>query len=93
MDPGRIWQEFTEKLRAGDLSEQHCWLVDGMCLGLFVTEPSQSEFRDWILKQPTPEWDEGEDKLLFFADRGKPSEVRFDFYVRDDPSVPIIVRH
>ena len=83
MDPTTIWTEFTRKLANGNLTEADCWAVDGVCFGLFVTEPAHTEFRDWILNQSMPEWEEGEDKLLFFADRGKPSEVRFDFYVRD----------
>lgn len=83
MEPLQVWNEFTQKLRDGLLTQEDCKPINGFCFGFFITRSDQEEFRKSILSSGPPTYEYGEEKLIFKINQGKPSEVRFDFVIEN----------
>ena len=67
MKPETVWRQFTAKLRDNSLSEKDCRPIDGYCHGLYILRPEATAARRAIEKMPTPRWEYGEDRLMFFV--------------------------
>ena len=81
LNPKTVWSEFIEKLRTDTLTESDCMPIDGHYHGLYVLRPEFSESRKALYSMPIPEWEYGEDRLIFFVQEPPhfPRPLRFDF--------------
>ena len=81
MEPQTIWNEFRDKLRRGELTEDDCIRHSQIDYAAVFCDERMQSLKNFIVKQENPRIEQGEEKLVFTLKSSEKDEIRLDFVV------------